>query len=754
MKQHLLTLLLLGSTAALTTPSNTGRNAHRRASFAPTVPQLHEHGLFHNAQTPLLQSFLPFQRNLANINIPDKSTNPVDIAKLYASERLGVSLDSISVTSSHVSSHTGVTHVYLQQLQGDLEIVNGVANVNIDRDGRVISFGSSFYTSDTADDEEVTGFLTVQSDKAIKLKSVESERVTTNPGSSASDAVMALARFLEVDVDEVVEVAVDSSYVEKRSAGTSKKYRKKKHAKAATSNDDDGTNDDTQAKPHTIIKAPQLAVSDIPARLKYIQTSEGTLKLVWDLEVEMVDSWYHAHIDTESGSVISLIDWVSDASYNVFPLGTNSPNDGERVSVQNPANQLASPLGWHDQDQNKRFTKTLGNNVFAQENLEGRNNWENNYRPDGGGNLEFNYKLDLGREPSHYIDTAVTNLFYWVNALHDLFYVYGFDEKSGNFQEENFGRGGRGSDAVVANAQDGSGYNNANFATPPDGQRGRMRMYVWDITHPNRDGDLEGGIIVHEYSHGMTIRLTGGPANSGCLGFGESGGMGEGWGDFIATVLRMTPDTTRNDDFDMGSYANGGSGIRKFKYSTSKSTNPSTYGYIQKPGYWGVHQKGEVWAEILFEVYWSLLDVHGFDSNWFDTPLNDQSTDDDTYLDFRTGQHISKRSHKDDKEDNHDDDDESATNHKKKPQERYPTHPPPKKPLSGNVLALQLVIDGLKLQNCNPSFVDARDAILLADNQMTGGANACVLWKGFATRGLGKSARSGGHEAFDLPVGC
>ena len=79
-------------------------------------------------------------------------------------------------------------------------------------------------------------------------------------------------------------------------------------------------------------------------------------------------------------------------------------------------------------------------------------------------------------------------------------------------------------DAVIANAQDGSGYNNANFATPPDGQHGKMRMYVWDVTSPKRDGDLEGGIIVHEYSHGMTIRLTGGPANSGCLGFGESGG--------------------------------------------------------------------------------------------------------------------------------------------------------------------------------------------------------------------------------------
>lgn len=46
-------------------------------------------------------------------------------------------------------------------------------------------------------------------------------------------------------------------------------------------------------------------------------------------------------------------------------------------------------------------------------------------------------------------------------------YSYGFDEVSGNFQQYNFGRGGRENDAVITNAQDGSGYNNANMMTPP-----------------------------------------------------------------------------------------------------------------------------------------------------------------------------------------------------------------------------------------------------------------------------------------------
>lgn len=152
-----------------------------------------------------------------------------------------------------------------------------------------------------------------------------------------------------------------------------------------------------------------------------------------------------------------------------------------------------------------------------------------------------------------------------------------------------------------------------------------MRMYVWTESIPHRDGDLEAGIVIHEYAHGISTRLTGGPANSGCLGWGEAGGisninkgMGEGWGDFFATIMRMPANATRNDNFNMGGYsANDKNGIRFYVYSTSMETNPSTYAYILKPKYWGVHAKGEVWAEILYEVYWNLVDKHGKDDDWY-----------------------------------------------------------------------------------------------------------------------------------------
>jgi hypothetical protein len=73
----------------------------------------------------------------------------------------------------------------------------------------------------------------------------------------------------------------------------------------------------------------------------------------------------------------------------------------------------------------------------------------------------------------------VQNLFYLNNRIHDVLYAAGFTEAELNFQENNFSRGGAGSDSVNAEAQDGGGLDNANFATPGDGQNPRMQMYLW-----------------------------------------------------------------------------------------------------------------------------------------------------------------------------------------------------------------------------------------------------------------------------------
>jgi extracellular elastinolytic metalloproteinase len=96
---------------------------------------------------------------------------------------------------------------------------------------------------------------------------------------------------------------------------------------------------------------------------------------------------------------------------------------------------------------------TQGNNAYAQENTAGRGQWRNNHRPSGSDKEVFDFAFDRKMEPAQYIDAAITNLFYWVNIVHDLMHVYGFNEVSGNFQVDNFGNGGLGNDAVIANAQ-------------------------------------------------------------------------------------------------------------------------------------------------------------------------------------------------------------------------------------------------------------------------------------------------------------
>lgn len=157
-------------------------------------------------------------------------------------------------------------------------------------------------------------------------------------------------------------------------------------------------------------------------------------------------------------------------------------------------------------------------------------------------------------------------------------YRYGFDERAFNFQQDNFGKGGVGNDRVQISVQDISGTNNANFATPPDGQSGQMRMFLWTLTTPMRDGALENDIVTHEYTHGISNRLTGGGTGT-CLQTTEAGGMGEGWSDAMADILETKANSQNAlGDFTLGSYVtNSTSGIRSHPYSTSMITNPLTY---------------------------------------------------------------------------------------------------------------------------------------------------------------------------------
>ncbi len=406
------------------------------------------------------------------------------------------------------------------------------------------------------------------------------------------------------------------------------------------------------------------------------------------------------------------------AEYRVYAQPIEAPSFGGRTDVEQPADAVASPLGWHDTNgaAGAEYTITQGNNVAAYTDTNGDNVIDAGSQPDGGANLQFLFALDLNQQPSTAKPAAVTNLFYWNNIAHDFLYTYGFDEAAGNFQQNNYGGGGVGADAVRAEAQDKADLapvcnqndctrNNANFATPPDGSPPRMQMYLWDsnFADPNnlqRDGDLDSGIILHEFGHGLSNRLTGGPSNVACLGNQEQ--AGEGWSDYLALVgtMRVTDTAIQRRGIGTGHSVSRRpeTDSARIPYSTDMAIDPRTYDTIKTASV--PHGVGSTFTAMLWEMTWALIDEYGFDPD----------------LAHGTG---------------------------------------------GNNIATQLVVDGLKLQPCSPGFVDARDAILLADQANNGGVNNCLIWEAFAKRGLGLSAdqgspdsRSDGVEAFDVPLSC
>lgn len=214
-------------------------------------------------------------------------------------------------------------------------------------------------------------------------------------------------------------------------------------------------------------------------------------------------------------------------------------------------------------------------------------------------------------------------------------------------------------------------------------------------------GSFDNGVTVHEYGHGISIRMTGGRNNSSCLRGDEQ--MGEGWSDFFSLVATHKAGDKGEDTRGLGTYlerfTSDPNGIRRQFYSTDPALNDQTYNDIRFTGFdallagggrRGEHEVGEIWVSALWDMYWLFVDTYGFDEDWTNTE-------------------------------------------------------------SGNHKAIQLVFDGLKFQTCNPGFVTGRDAILAADIANSNGENECLIWEAFAKRGVGFDADQG--SAFEREDG-
>ncbi|TBU26937.1 Fungalysin metallopeptidase-domain-containing protein [Dichomitus squalens] len=435
-----------------------------------------------------------------------------------------------------------------------------------------------------------------------------------------------------------------------------------------------------------------------PPTVEFVAKKDGSLSLthVVQIQNDTTGAWFEAFVDAHSGALVQLTDFVAKASYLVLPITKETLLEGFEV-LTDPQNPAASPDGWHS-DGTTNTTSTAGNNAVAFKGAQTNTTTESSV------GLNFIFTQDPNAAPTTQanIDAARTNAFYIVNTVHDISYVYGFTEAGFNFQNNNFGKGGAGNDRVTISVQDSAGIDNADFATPPDGQSGRMRMFLWDLTNPERDGALENDIVTHENTHGISNRMTGGGTGrhgdlnmlhiGSCLQTNEAGGMGEGWSDAMAEWTEHKNATVV--DFVLGQYVtNDSAGIRSHPYSTSATTNPLRYSSLQNLT--EVHDIGEVWANMLHNVYAGLVGVHGFS----DTAHTDPTT---------TG---------------------------------------------GNTVFLHLFLDAFTLQPCNPTFLTARDAWIQADANRFGGENFCTLWTEFASRGLGVNAAAHQDDS-TVPAGC
>lgn len=726
----------------------------------------------------------------------------------------GADVRSLRVSDAYRSAE-GYQYIYLQQQYQGLDIYLAIFNLVVDPEGQVVHFTHRF-----ADLTQVNP--------------------VTSPVITAKNAVERSAQHLGIALSSLQPVI------------------------------------QTRSLPHQeAFKSPLHPDELIETKLLYWLEDQ---KMILAREVQLLDDaqghFWQIFVDATTGAVLKTHDQIkhctfahhdqaghheielnlpfnpspppfSTQSYLVYPIYTESPLHGQRVTVTNPADVLASPYGWHDVDglPGAEYTDTRGNNATVQEDRNANDGIGE--KSEGGQDLNFSFEMDFNRAPDANLQASMTNTFYWVNVNHDVFYQYGFDESAGNFQVNNYGRPGLSNDMVIADVQDGRENNNARFYTYPDGRSGRMELYLWgdnqgllqvnapsgdtlsiigvesgfsdnnklstkgpvyatlvkvedqdgnhlacrnlssvkngadlkgkivlidrgeclfiekvhymqtlgalavimvnnvtgpaitmggqgdNITIPammvtldegnllrnwlsrgevtivlqkyisttSLDSGLDNLIISHEYGHGISTRLAGGPSVTSCLNNDEQ--MGEGWSDYFGLML-TTPWASAQpaDRRGVGNYLTrqntGGQGIRPYPYSYDLTINKLKYSDL--PNLSIPHGVGAVWASMLWDMTWEIIAQEGVSTNIY-------------------------------------------------------------RGKGGNNIALQLVIDALKIQPCSPGFVDGRDAILEADRIRYGSRHHYAIWKAFARRGLGYKASQGssgsttdGQEAFDLPA--
>jgi hypothetical protein len=642
-------------------------------------------------QDPFLGTPSSIRSTSRNLTAAAKAESASDLISTFITEYpalLEISSDELKaarVERDFFTDHNGIHHLTWQQQIRSVDLYGCELRANIAANGEIINVGSTMLPRPASDFDVMA------------------------PAITDADALIIAARDAGVELSQTPVPAADA----------------------------EGPTLKRTWEPHPDLRSDE----HIATSLVYFPLDRDTIHPAWAVVVPVkgVGHCYDTLVDAIDGRVlfrqnrllwdstqpITMRVYTSDSPAPMspatpIPSTLQAPFIASTLVTINPADVIPfSPNGWI----NDGNMETVGNNVDAHVDRDG-NNVADLPRPNGGAGRLFDFTYDTNLAPnanSTQANASIVQLFYLANRFHDRLYALGFNEAAKNFQTVNFTGLGVGNDAVQADCQDGypnvsSSVDNANFSTTgTDGSGGRMQMYVFTGSTPDRDGSLDADIVYHELGHGVSIRLHNG------LSGNQPQGMGEGWSDFFGISLLAEATDDPDATFSTGGYATyqlGGIlgftsnyyyGIRRFPYSVNMTKNPLTFADLDPAQYSiqagvpispltgvllsssanEVHNAGEVWCMMLMECRAAMIRKYGF---------------------------------------------------------------------AGNQRMLQMVVDGMKLSARNPTFVQARDAILQASTNTFGGVDNPDLWDAFAKRGIGSGAiapvstsASGVRESFTVP---
>jgi len=469
---------------------------------------------------------------------------------------------------------------------------------------------------------------------------------------------------------------------------------------------------------------PGADTSQDSASLGLFQTPQG-LRQAWETVTLSSSNPAVTVLDAETGQVLqrsSLVDYESDpgSTGKVFRYFPRARHGGKQIRVSFTRHHWLGPHARILSGNNAHAYSDVNDNDHASKSEEVHprtghawsyplvpfklsfarsfcsNPWPCSWNPD----QRFSWRTNRAQN--------ATQVFYFVNVWHDHLRAapIGFTEAAGNFQRVNRTKSGKGGDAVTTQTDDGADtarglpdfahIDNANMTTPPDGHQPRMQMYLQHAPHtsypggdpfsPTNVGD-EADTVYHEYTHGLSNRLVVDVQGRSTLGNVQAGAMGEGWSDWYAMdyLVRKGLVVDRPHRNDLVIFPYDGKGV------TLDRTEPMDCrigaGSKQCKGGATGHRGGYSYAD-----YGSVIgfpEVHGDSEIWSQTLWA-----------LRTK--------------------------------------------LGSSRTEALVTRAMELSPYNPSFLDMRNAILLADTSAYQGADQATIWKVFAGRGMGFYAGSNG----------